>query len=153
MKATWRPPAQASRATRFSCSPEGNAEKIGNVLAFISGELTVHCTGCSLPSTKPFGEVAATGRTAGTAVGFRQQLLDLVDARILVHVEAPIGHRQQPRQQRAEHRHEDGSDSYVRECVHVAYFRSRRISGCIECGLRYFQSSASSRSIEHALVA
>jgi hypothetical protein len=52
------------------------------------------------------GEVAAPGRTAGAAVGFRQHILDLADARVFVDIQTLVGQRQHPGQSAAQDRHE-----------------------------------------------
>ena len=65
-----------------------------------------------------FGEVAATGLPAGAAIGFGQQFLDLLDARIFEDVEFAIGEGQQPRQGDPEHGHETTCHRQTRHRFH-----------------------------------
>jgi hypothetical protein len=96
-----RPPAQASRATRFSASPTATLGRDNAV------------------RDQLLGEGPATGRAAGAAIGARQHLLELVDVRIHEDIKLAVGHGQHGREGAAEPAEEESCHCDADHCRHV----------------------------------
>jgi hypothetical protein len=75
-----------------------DAEQVGNALALLRRAHRA-LRGDHRTVDHLLGEIAAAGRTAGTAIGLGQQVLDLADARVFKYVEFLVGEGEHQREQ------------------------------------------------------
>ena len=97
---------------------QSNAQQRGNVLVLI-GRIDGAAAGLDFARHGLFGEVMATRRTAGAAIGMGKQIFDLLDAGIFEHVELLARDRQKKRKQAAQNGHERSCDEHAVSNAHT----------------------------------